>query len=104
MIAINITQQDIDAAWKPKTESARLYHSPLNLAIARAFKLPFRSAYSKCGWGYFAISNDGEYQMYDIVEVHTAYKWGEDWNAGRLVYPITLSAVPVSSKKKPLSV
>jgi hypothetical protein len=100
MYEIIIEQQDLDKAWKPATEAARLYHGPLNSAIARAFHLPMQNAYSKVGYTYFAVSIAGDYAMYDILEAHAAEVWGKAFDDGLPVtVPITFHAVLVSQKK-----
>ena len=100
MIVIEVTQADIDAAWAPKTEQARMFHCPLNLAIARAFQLPYRTAYSKVGSCYFSISNAGDYSMYDINESGAAIAFNHNWDRGHPVAPITFTATRVENRNK----
>jgi hypothetical protein len=98
LYTIIITQEDIDHAWAPDTEQARLYHCPLNPAIARTFNLDMRSGYVKVGTGYFAISKDGTYTMYDILEEREVTIFIKRWDNKHTVYPTTFHAVRVSEK------
>jgi hypothetical protein len=101
-VDIDISQYDIDHAWNPCSESARLYHSPINSAITKAFSLQVATRdYSKVGPYYFDV-NDFIFghRTFDVVEVNDFMAWNRAWDRGEEVLPCTFHAIETTKPPK----
>lgn len=91
MVVINITREDIANAWRPTSDSARIYHGPLAVSVARLLDKPFE--YIMTGCAYYNIKfKDGTIENWDIVEWDRACQWSLAFDTGKPVSPIVFHA------------